>query len=66
MSEDSSLVSESSLVTIAPRRLDPRRQRTAERIVGYSPASLVGTTLMDYLAPDDVGTLRRSSRIGGT
>ena len=55
-----SLVQNSSdLVTIvAPDGSILYASDSAERIVGYSPTSLVGTTLMDYLAPDDVEHLR--------
>ncbi len=55
-----SLVQNSSdLVTIvAPDGSILYASDSAERIVGYSPTSLVGTTLMDYLAPDDAEQLR--------
>ena len=55
-----SLVQNSSdLVTIvAPNGSILYVSDSAERIVGYSPASLVGTTLMEYLAPDDAEQMR--------
>ena len=55
-----SLVQNSSdLVTIvAPDGSMLYVSDSAERIVGYSPAALVGTSLMDYLAPDDAEPMR--------
>src|SRR5215217_8764952 len=55
-----SLVQNSSdLVTIvAPDGSILYVSDSAERIVGYSPAALVGTSLMDYLAQDDAEPMR--------
>ena len=55
-----SLVQNSSdLVTIvAPDGIILYASDSAERIVGYSPSELVGTSLLEYLNPDDVGQLR--------
>ncbi len=55
-----SLVQNSSdLVTIvAPNGSILYASDSAERIVGYSPAALVGTSLMDYVAPDDAEPMR--------
>jgi two-component system, cell cycle sensor histidine kinase and response regulator CckA len=55
-----SLVQNSSdLVTIvAPDGTIRYASDSAERIVGYSPAELIGTCLTDYLAQDDVEPMR--------
>ena len=55
-----SLVQNSSdLVTIvAPDGAILYASDSAERIVGYSPAELVGTSLLEYLSQDDVGPVR--------
>jgi len=55
-----SLVQNSSdLVTIvAPDGTILYASDSAERIVGYSPPALVGTSLLDYLGPEDVTQVR--------
>src|SRR5918997_2860873 len=55
-----SLVQNSSdLVTIvAPDGTIRYASDSAERIVGYSPGELVGTSLLEYLSQDDVGPVR--------
>src|SRR3954453_22023171 len=62
-----SLVQNSSdLVTIvAPNGSILYASDSAERIVGYSPAALVGTTLTDYLAPDDAEQMQALLQNGG-
>jgi two-component system, cell cycle sensor histidine kinase and response regulator CckA len=56
-----SLVQNSSdLVTIvAPDGAILYASDSAERIVGYSPAQLVGTSLLEYIDQSDVGPLRQ-------
>src|SRR3954468_12494869 len=63
-----SLVQNSSdLVTIvAPNGSILYASDSAERIVGYSPAALVGTTLTDYLAPDDAEQMQALLQNGGS
>jgi len=63
-----SLVQNSSdLVTIlAPNGSILYASDSAERIVGYSPASLIGTTLTDYLAPDDAKQMQDLLQNGGS
>jgi PAS domain S-box-containing protein len=55
-----SLVQNSSdLVTIvAPDGIIQYASDSAERIVGYSPRELVGTSLLEYLSQDDVAAVR--------
>src|SRR5215212_4799380 len=55
-----SLVQNSSdlVIIVAPNGPILYASDSAERIVGYSPAALVGTSLIEYLAPDDADPMR--------